>query len=155
MYCICSIPSFSNKKDKKVNTHCLSYPPWPLFQDIHTHLHTRTLFVPIVKIQSTSILCGFHIYEFPYLLKLTIIPQNQYLGYFQLFMHMLKAAKKFESPNIHVPSCGLTRQCSAFVLWFSWYRRIFLHYILWPIFFFTFLCFSLMTSLFLNSPQAI
>lgn len=105
-------------------------------------------------IQSILIICRFCTSKFACSLKFICYLKNQYLGYFQLFMHMLKAAKKFESPNIHVPSCGLTRQCSAFVLWFSWYRRIFLHYILWPIFFFTFLCFSLMTSLFLNSPQA-
>lgn len=103
MYCICSIPSYSNKKNKKVNTHCLSYPPWPLFQDIHTHLHTRTLFVPIVKIQSISILCGFHIYEFPYLLKLTIIPQNQYLGCFcsHSWACAERQKKKWVAPYAH------------------------------------------------------
>lgn len=49
----------------------LSYPSWPLLYNTHT------LCVPIVKIQSTLIICRFHICEFTYLLQFICNPQPQ------------------------------------------------------------------------------
>ena len=77
------------------------------------------------EVQSVLIICRFHIYELPYLSKCICNPKINTQSACTVIQKHVQSCKKFELPEL-VPSCGQTRQHSAFLFSLIYSKLVFI-----------------------------